>query len=89
MVIVNQQGEIVLVNSQTERLFGHTRDELLGKGIDMLVPEAEIPSHQGPDALFLTGTGLKDPATAESVVGAGRILSAEPTVGSDAVALGW
>ena len=37
----------------------------------------------------LTGTGLKDPATAESLVGAGRVITAEPTVGSVAVALGW
>ncbi len=37
----------------------------------------------------LTGTGLKDPSTAESLIGAGRVIEAEPTVGSVAVALGW
>jgi threonine synthase len=38
----------------------------------------------------LTGTGLKDPSTAESVMAAGTgLLEAEPTVGSVAVALGW
>jgi threonine synthase len=37
----------------------------------------------------LTGTGLKDPATAESQIGAGRVIEAEPTVGAVAVALGW
>lgn len=45
-----------------------------------------------PDALVvcvLTGTGLKDPSTAESLIGAGRVIEAEPTVGSVAVALGW
>jgi threonine synthase len=46
----------------------------------------------GPDELVvcvLTGTGLKDPATAESQIGAGRVIEAEPTVGAVAVALGW
>ncbi len=45
-----------------------------------------------PDALVvcvLTGTGLKDPTTAETQIDAGRVIQAEPTVGSVAVALGW
>ncbi len=37
----------------------------------------------------LTGSGLKDPATAESLAGADAVIEAEPTVGSVAVALGW
>lgn len=39
IVIVNRTGNIVLVNSQTERLFGYAREELLGKPIEILVPE--------------------------------------------------
>jgi PAS domain S-box-containing protein len=39
MVIVNQQGEIVLVNAQTEKLFGYQRDNLLGKSIGVLIPD--------------------------------------------------
>ena len=38
MVIVNQEGKIVLVNSQTENLFGYHRAELLDKTVEMLVP---------------------------------------------------
>lgn len=38
MVIVGGDGKIVLVNAQTERLFGYAREELLGRTIDMLVP---------------------------------------------------
>jgi len=39
MVIVNRDGTIVLVNVQTERLFGYKREELLGQPVDLLVPE--------------------------------------------------
>ena len=41
MVIVkaDSDGEIVLVNAQVERLFGYTREELVGHGMEMLVPE--------------------------------------------------
>ena len=38
IVIVNQGGEIVLVNSQTEQIFGYPRAELLGKKIEVLIP---------------------------------------------------
>ncbi len=39
MVIVNPEGQIALVNAQTERQFGYAKDELIGKNVDMLVPE--------------------------------------------------
>ena len=47
MVIVNRAGQIVLVNSQTERLFGYARDELLGKAVEILVPERFRAAHMG------------------------------------------
>jgi threonine synthase len=37
----------------------------------------------------LTGSGLKDPTRAEAIAGERRVIEAEPTVGSVAVALGW
>jgi PAS domain S-box-containing protein len=38
IVIVSSDGHIVLVNRQTECLFGHNREELLGETVEMLVP---------------------------------------------------
>jgi len=49
MVITNARGEIVLVNSQTEWLFGYDRQELLGKTVEILVPDefrAVHPKHR-------------------------------------------
>ncbi len=39
MVIVNAQGRIELVNSQTETVFGFARQELLGRPIEVLIPQ--------------------------------------------------
>lgn len=39
MVIVNQGGEIVLVNLQAEKVFGYRRDELLGQKVTNIIPE--------------------------------------------------
>lgn len=39
MVMTNEAGIIVLVNTETERLFGYQRDELIGRTMEILVPE--------------------------------------------------
>jgi PAS domain S-box-containing protein len=38
IVLVNHEGRMVLVNSQTEKTFGYTRAEVIDKSVDMLVP---------------------------------------------------
>jgi PAS domain S-box-containing protein len=39
MVVVNQAGEIVLVNGQVEKQFGYRRDELVGQKVKNIIPE--------------------------------------------------
>src|SRR5450755_4397765 len=38
MIITNDKGEIVLINRQTEKLFGYTKEELIGKPVEILIP---------------------------------------------------
>ncbi len=45
MVIVNQRGEIVLVNTQTQTLFGYSDIELVGRSLEALVPQRFHPAH--------------------------------------------
>ncbi|PTB22003.1 hypothetical protein C9I57_05150 [Trinickia symbiotica] len=67
MIMVNRDGRIVLVNLQTEKVFGYTRDELVGQSIDVLVPERLRDGHSGYRAAF-----FGDPKS--RLMGAGRHL---------------
>jgi PAS domain S-box-containing protein len=39
MIVMNRQGQIVLVNALVEKVFGYQREELLGQHVEILVPE--------------------------------------------------
>ena len=45
VVIVNKDGTIQLVNAQTEKLFGYTRDHLIGQQVEMLIPDRFAKLH--------------------------------------------
>ena len=53
VVIVDQDGKIVRVNGQTERMFGHGREELMGQEVEILMPERFRDSHRGQRAGFV------------------------------------
>jgi PAS domain S-box-containing protein len=67
MVMVNAEGRIVLVNAQTERLFGYPREELLGASIEILVPERFRARHPGYRSSFVSSPRSRP-------MGAGRDL---------------
>lgn len=54
MVIVNQAGEIVLINSQTEKLFGYDREDLLGHSVERLIPARFQDRHLDQRAAYFS-----------------------------------
>jgi len=51
-VAVDNRGRIVLANAQAERLFGYTREELIGQSVEMLVPEGARAIHEAHRARY-------------------------------------
>src|SRR5260221_229308 len=45
IVMVDSDGRIAMVNSLTERVFGYSRQELIGQPLEMLVPERFRGNH--------------------------------------------
>ena len=67
MLMVNQEGRILLINRQAESLFGYVREELVGEFVEKLIPQRYHPKH--PD---FRGSFFANPKTLS--LGAGRDL---------------
>jgi PAS domain S-box-containing protein len=52
MLVVNRAGEIVMANTEAEKLFGYTLDELIGQSVDMLVPMRHQQVHSSHRGTF-------------------------------------
>jgi len=59
VVVVNEEGRIILVNQQTEKLFGYSRAELLHQPIEILVPEQFRSKHEGHRTAYVNGAQLR------------------------------
>lgn len=53
MTIIDRRSRIVLVNSQAEALFGYRREELMGKPVEVLMPERFRCAHEELGAGYL------------------------------------
>jgi PAS domain S-box-containing protein len=67
LIMVDAEGLVVLVNREIEQLFGYGRDELLGRSLDLLVPEVAREEYERFRAEYLA-----DPEARST--GAGRDL---------------
>lgn len=69
LIVVDRSGIITVVNQEVERLFGYARDELVGRPVEMLVPQGSSTMHAG-----LRDSYVHHPTARR--MGAGRELSA-------------
>jgi PAS domain S-box-containing protein len=76
MIVVNERGEIVLVNLQAEKQFGYRRDELLGKMVNSIVPRGFA------ERLVADGLRSAEDALAQQI-GTGIELTARRKDGSE------
>jgi len=76
MIMVGDDGLMHLVNVQTEKLFGYDRKELLGRPLEMLVPERFRSNHRGHRSAFFVTPAMRP-------MGAGRDLFALRKDGSE------
>jgi len=83
MIIVDQRGTITLLNSRAEAMFGYDRRELLGREVELLVPERLREVHRGHRERFFQDPGLRPMFTAAALYGRhrdGREFPIEVTV---------
>jgi PAS domain S-box-containing protein len=59
MIVVDESGSIVLTNAEALRLFGYTRDELLHRSIELLVPERHQASHVGTRVAYFRAASTR------------------------------
>jgi PAS domain S-box-containing protein len=76
IVVVDTSGIITIVNSETERMFGYERQELIGQPIEILVPERARGHHHADRSAYSA-----DPNTRP--MGAGRQLTGRRKDGSE------
>jgi len=68
MVLSDRNGRIVLVNTNTEKLFGYGRSELLGKKVEVLMPARFRTRHRRHRVAYYANPGIRP-------MGVGRDLS--------------
>jgi PAS domain S-box-containing protein len=69
MLMVRQDGTISLVNAQIEQMFGYSRDELLGRPVELLLPEHLRQRHAEQRVEFLSSPSLRPMGVGKDFLG--------------------
>ncbi|HVZ30930.1 MAG TPA: PAS domain S-box protein, partial [Polyangiaceae bacterium] len=72
VVIVDGAGRIVFANSQAERLFGYRSSELLGQGVELLVPERLRTVHARQRAAYVDAPRMRPMGSGQDLLGRRR-----------------
>ena len=76
LLMIDSEGRIVLVNREVERMFGYAREELLGRPVELIVPERFHGAHPGFRAKFTERPSVRQ-------MGVGRELFGRRKDGSE------
>lgn len=76
LLVVDRDGRIVLLNSALARMFGYDSGELLGQGLELLLPESARPGHAAMLAAYMAAPSARP-------MGQGRELHGRRRDGSE------
>lgn len=72
MLMVDEQGTILMVNQQIEQLFGYKRAELVGQPVELLVPQRFRSRHVGDRADFFAHSESRAMGKGRDLYGVGK-----------------
>lgn len=72
MIIVDHEGRMTVVNGQAESMFGYQRDEMLGRPVEMLLPERLRGLHVSHRERFGEAPELRTMGDGQELVGLRR-----------------
>jgi PAS domain S-box-containing protein len=72
MVIVDDSGEIRLANAATEKLFGYRREDLIGRKVELLLPERYRDRHSGHREGFFAAARAREMGAGSELLGRRR-----------------
>ena len=69
LVMVNQAGEIIFINSRVEELFGYSRETLIGQPVEMLIPARFRDNHAAYRTAYFEEPGIRPMGTRRDLYG--------------------
>jgi PAS domain S-box-containing protein len=76
IIVVDEAARIVIVNSEVEKMFGYAREELIGRPIELLVPQRYHQAHVRDRDRYMEAPGTRP-------MGAGKALTARKKDGTE------